>query len=320
MLTNEQALILIRQHHECYVVWATDRRGIVSVTPMRAGATADERMQALAHMGAGYSGPTKGRFLCSDSTTLQTLIDEAAESDRIAGRVAIFQSWKDRSIEALIGILTNADFRPPMDVFHGSQHLVERLYKIHGPRLTPEHCAQLRAFGDSPCRHDDQRSAQASLRQYLCVLENDPSRLVAVFEQHEPALIGRSWSAFVAAVGDLRIAHPPILTYLINFVARAGMFGPRFDAMLALGKIGAPAGPRAAEVIVGAIYDSDAAVTALRDRIIKRIRSAPSDWIVCPACFHGYVDGVSSGLPSVQSCRQCFGIGAITHRDEPATR
>ena len=138
LLTDEEALKLIKQHEECYVVWATDRNAVVAVHPMPAIAEPEDRIAALGEMKTDYPGPTKGRFLSSATTTLQTLRDEARETDRIDGRQRIFRSWEHLPPAELIEIVVRADFSWPMDSFHGTSHLVERLYKIHGPALTDE--------------------------------------------------------------------------------------------------------------------------------------------------------------------------------------
>src|SRR5262249_38938499 len=143
MLTNEEALRLIKECDECFVVWATDQNAIVAVHPIP---TEEDRLKALASMGTGYEGPTKGRFLKSRDVTLQTLQAEQAEITRVATRVAIFHSWTSCGIDALIDILIERLFHEPMDVVHGSSHIVNRLYKIHGPRLTERHLVRLEQF------------------------------------------------------------------------------------------------------------------------------------------------------------------------------
>jgi hypothetical protein len=84
MLTNEEALRLIKEYDECFVVWATDQNAIVAVHPIH---NEQDRLKALASMGTDYEGPTKGRFLKSKDITLHTLQDEQAETTRIATRV-----------------------------------------------------------------------------------------------------------------------------------------------------------------------------------------------------------------------------------------
>jgi len=90
MLTNEEALRLIKECDECFVVWATDQNVIVAVHPIP---TEEDRLKALASMGTGYEGPTKGRFLKSRDVTLQTLLqillDDQAETTRVAKRIII---------------------------------------------------------------------------------------------------------------------------------------------------------------------------------------------------------------------------------------
>lgn len=312
MLTNEEALAIINRHDECYVVWATDRNAIVAVHPIPTAATVEDRFSALTSMQTDYKGPTKGRFLSGSKTTLQTLIDESRETDRIAARVTIFNSWLGCTIGRLIDILKSADFHEPMDAFHGSQHIVERIYKIHGRQLTPPDIEQLREFAYTTAADPEQKSAQNALQCYLSVLSNDQAQLKAFWQQHHsPNVEWSSWSPFTSAAGDIHTDDQQIIDQLIAVVGTPFMFGPRFEAMVALGKIGQPAGPKAAKVIVDSIYDSSEAITSIRNRVIRRIQSSASEWACCAICYNGYVNGTAYGIPSTKTCGECFGIGNI---------
>lgn len=319
MLTNEQALEIIKQHDECYVVWAMDRNAIVAVHPVRQNVALEDRTDCVFGMSTDYKGPTKGRFLSSASTTLQTLIDEAAENDRVAKRVAIFNAWGRASIDDLIAVLEDADFENPMDPFHGSQFIVERLYKIHGPALTGEQISRLEEFAQSKDIHAEQAMAQENLQCYLCVLANDVDRLNALWERYRRDDAPWShWSALVESAGDLPTRDSDIIATLICFVERPGMFSPRFEAMGALGKIGAPAGAKAARAIRENIYESESYVTDVRNRVLERIESPPPQWSKCASCFHGYVSGFSYGSLGVESCETCLGLGWIRNvRETP---
>lgn len=311
MFTIEQALELIKQHDECFVVWATDKKMIVAVHPIGNGAGMLGQLAALEAMSSDYLGPTRGRFM-SASTTLQTLADEVNEIDRVGRRVAIFASWGHCAIDELIAILRTASFDVPMDVHHGSVHIVNRLYKIHGPHLDDAQLAALQEFAESTHLAPGQEAAQQALQCYLSVLLHDSERLHQFWLCHHSREIDwSSWSAFVAAAGDLPTIHKDIIDQLVAVVERPSMFGPRYDAMLALGKIGAPAGPRAVRVIIDSIYDSSPEVTSVRDRIIFRINSARAEWSVCPNCFHGYVDGKAYGIPTAHHCSRCVSLGYL---------
>jgi hypothetical protein len=263
-------------------------------------------------MSTVYQGPTKGRFLASSTTTLQTLIDESKETERIATRVAIFTSWRNCTVDQLIDIVVNADFSEPMDAFHGTSHIVERLYKIYGPFLSSSQINRLDAFSHSAILHPGQEKGQKELDCYLCVLTNDPARLQRIWTINKYPQSGwSSWSAFVDVAGDLATDDAEIIDHLISVVEKSVMFGPRYDAMFGLGKIGSNSGERAAKVILDVIYDSSEHVTAVRDRVIRRIRTPSSEWSVCRSCYHGYVDGVAYQIPSVKACRDCLGLAAV---------
>ncbi|MAS93782.1 MAG: hypothetical protein CMO55_11375 [Verrucomicrobiales bacterium] len=309
-LTDEEALKLIKQHEQCYVVWATDRNTIVAVHPLPVDAKPEDRIKALGEMKTDYSGPTKGRFLSPATTTLQTLKDEAQETEQIARRISIFRSWEHQPAEELIEVIFNADFTSPMDPRHGTNHLVERLYKVHGPFLTEENLDRLRSFSSSEPRCPEQNQGRRQLICYLAVLTNSPDVIREVWRNRDnnKQQFWSALSAFNDAVGDLQMDDPEILEFLIEMVSGGGMFGPRFEAMVTLGKIGPAAGKPAATAIRDRIYDSSRSVVDVRERVLKRIESNATDWKKCPVCFHGYLNK-SDSIPRIVACPSCFGLG-----------
>ena len=322
MLTNEEALRLIKECEECFVVWATDQNAFVAVHPipkeedtLKAVTT---KVEAMTAMKTDYEGPTKGRFLNSKDVTLQTLLqillDDQAETTRVAKRIAIFKSWANCGIDELIDILIERRIHEPMDVFHGSSYIVERLYKIHGPQLTERHLARLEQFAQANNLASKQERAQKELQCFLTVLQNDPDRLKAFWERHHnPNFDLPAWEAFTDAAGDLPTLDQDIIAEFIELVEtpRPVMFGPRRKAMVTLGKIGPPAGLRAVEVIEKSIYDSSDDVTAIRNRVVAHIQQPASDWIQCPHCYHGYVGGISRNDHHIHACAKCLGLGHI---------
>jgi len=330
MLTNEEALRLIKECEECFVVWATDQNAFVAVhpipkeeDPLKAVTT---KVEAMAAMKTDYEGPTKGRFLNSKDVTLQTLLqillDDKAETARVAKRIAIFNSWANCGIDELIDILIERRIHTPMDVFHGSSYIVNWLYKIHGPQLTERHLARLEQFAQANTLVSEQERAQKELQCFLTVLQNDPDRLKAFWERHHnPNVDWPTWDAFTDAAGDLPTLDQDIIAQLIKVVETSYikvdetpfplMFGPRRKAMVALGKIGPPAGLRAVEVIEKSIYDSSDDVTAIRNRVVARIQQPASDWIQCPHCYHGYVEGIGDNYPQVHACAKWLGLGYL---------
>jgi hypothetical protein len=320
MLTNEEALRLIKECEECFVVWATDQNAIVAVHPIPKEEDPTKRVitnvEAISAMKTDYEGPTKGRFFLNPrDVTLQTLLDEQAETDRVAKRVAIFNSWKNCGIDELIDILIERRIHKPMDVFHGSSYIVDRLYKIHGPQLTERHLARLEQFAQANNLDSEQEQAQEKLQCFLTVLQNDPERLKAFWERHHNLNVGWPWGAFTDAAGDLPTHDQDIISHFINVVESAIMFGPRREAMVALGKIGPPAGLRAVEVIEKSIYDSSDDVTAIRNRVVAHIQQPASNWIQCPHCYHGYVEGISHNVPHALACAKCLGLGRLPKAD-----
>ena len=321
MFTNEEALRIIKEHDECFVIWATDQNRIVAIHPLPADASEGDRFNALASMSTDYEGPKKGRFLQSRAVTLQTLLDEQADTDRISKRVDIFNSWTTCGSDELIDILVNQRFHEPMDVFYGSTRIINCLYKIHGPQLTGEQLARLEQFARAKNLTRDQRTAQATLQCYLAVLQSDARGLKTFWEQHHyPQIEWSTWDAFTDAAGDLPTNDRNIIAQLIKVVESPFMFGPRYEAMVALGKIGPPSGQRAVDVIKRSIYDSSDEVTVVRNRVVARIQEPAGSWIGCRYCHRGYASGVVDGLRGIRACAACLGLGRVPNTGKHLSR
>jgi hypothetical protein len=313
MLTNKEAIYLIKECDECFVIWATDQNSVVAVHPLPSNATTKDRIRALMSIMNDYKGPIKVRFLNSKNITRQTLQDEQAEEDRCAKRREIFNSWNHCTIDELIRIVIKQHFYHPMDVRNGSSHIIERLYKIHGPELTNTHLATLEKFAQATNVPENQVYPQEELQCYLTVLKNNQDLLKEFWKQHHCSLDQWAswWSAFTEAAGDLPTKDQDIIAQLIKVVETPLMFGPRYKAMVALGKIGPPSGKHAVYVIKKSIYDSSEYMTTVRNRVVARIQQPESEWIQCYNCNHGYVDGIAYNIPSVVSCVECLGLGYV---------
>src|SRR5262245_23082393 len=119
MLSNEEALDLIRKSERCFVVWAEDKNVIIAVHPLPAQDTLEQRIAPLASMSTNYDGPTVGRYFESAAVTLETLEAQQSDISRIARRIEIFNAWQNYSTDELISILESWSFSEPMDSYHG---------------------------------------------------------------------------------------------------------------------------------------------------------------------------------------------------------
>jgi hypothetical protein len=111
----------------------------------------------------------------------------------------------------------------------------------------------------------------------------------------------------IECLGDLRPRDGEPIDLLIQTVSfpEQTLFGPRCEAMRSLGKIGAPAGVRAARGIRATIYDSEPWVVALRERVLARIETPEEMWTGCSRCYWGRVPGDGE-------CSTCLGLGFMT--------
>jgi hypothetical protein len=204
-------------------------------------------------------------------------------------------------------VLETDDFAPPIDAFEGRRMVIETLFDYPPHVLRPfvpdlEQISRDRGFDGAVRR---------LLESKLAVLAGDFAALVAAWERFDPKVFADVvWHPeLLEQIGDVRACDPAIIEILIQTVSTKMMFGPRLEAVRSLGKIGAPAGPRAVQVIRNNIYDSEPYVVALRDRVIARIETAEGTWQPCLRCFWGRVPG--RDWNSDRHCQQCLGLGQV---------
>lgn len=114
----------------------------------------------------------------------------------------------------------------------------------------------------------------------------------------------------LACIGDLRPREGEPIERLIQTVSSPDLlFGPRYEAMLALGKIGAPAGPRAVQGIRATVHDRDEALVEVRERVVARIETPLDAWLGCPRCYWGHVPG--RAWSDTGPCSSCLGLGVV---------
>ena len=309
-MTNEEALRLIQATESCFVVWSTVTNEIVGVTP---GRSSDELLDPLPTMNA-HDGPTCGRFFASASVSMSTLRDQQAETTSIAERVWVLCSLRAWDIEELIWPLETGVFPPNLS--HGSDApgLIEEIYYGRSTQLSAQHLARLEAIaGQGACSHLESRAA-AKLECVLAVMQADRPRLERFWRLRFPDQMGGFYDYAAIAAGDLALDEDEVVRSLIAAVEKGWPFEARFNAMLALGKIGASAGESAASAIATHIYDSSAQVSAARDKVLARIRTPASKWRACGTCVRGMVRRPEWFFTH---CPKCLGIGQV--RAEPSS-
>ena len=269
-MTNEDAFTRIKATESCFVVWSPALNEVVTVTPCKAGNQAPDVV--LEAMTAG-DGPKVGRFFISATVTMNTLRDQQTEIARTAQRVRILHTlpaWDtgatDRAaIETGVFpatfsarddgelLIRNSTTRVSISCRHSNSPGSTRL-RLKRPRA--RWATTLAAIWNAPSPSCVRIGAGSS----TCGSRDCPERTRAV-EQ----LDHRRW----------RPCAPPGRYYRDACKdGRNGMAVPiRFESMLALGNIGAPAGEPAETSIATHIYDSSEEVSAVRDQVLSRIRT-----------------------------------------------
>jgi hypothetical protein len=115
---------------------------------------------------------------------------------------------------------------------------------------------------------------------------------------------------FIEAFGDIRTTDPEIIRLLIEEVEREGIFRFRFQAMIALGKIGPPAGLSAVKALRAHIYDSSESVRDLRERVIQRITTPANLFVKCTNCHRGRILDIRQSFLPIR-CPLCLELGFV---------
>jgi hypothetical protein len=307
-MTIEEALQRVRELKKCFIVWREDTGEVVSVED-----ASDGSMKGFASrlQGMGEKGPfpTSARFFDAGQVTAAVLHGHAAQCAKTNRRAAIFKEWARASPEQLVEVLEKEEYQEPYVGKRDADYVMRLLFHLHADELTATRSdlfgrlRRLRLIGAG------YGTASLILAQHLAVLDGDAARLKELYLKRP---YGFGLFHFTEAFGDVRCADPQIIEELIAEVERPGMFGPRVVAMVALGKIGAAAGSRAAEVIRANIYNSSEWVARRRDRVLERITSPPASWVRCGRCCRGRVLSFTLYCPWPVHCPRCLEMGLIS--------
>jgi hypothetical protein len=234
------------------------------------------------------------------------------EADRVAGRVRTLSQWSTAPVGELLRILEIGNYRFPMRRDFDSRLLLEHLWDVHRDELTDEPQARLYALIGSPVlsqRASDQCDA------YLLALRGARDEIERLWRSghskfpEDSTFSKISHRVLLDCICHVQVGDRAIIEGLIDDLGKdTWLFLPRFETMLALGKLKAARGTRAAQVIKRSIYDSTAAVINARERVLARLMTDPGSWERCTNCCHGRVrgDSCTSG-----DCPICLGLGSV---------
>ncbi len=235
-MTIDKALDRIAGTTHCWIVWRVDSGEIVSVTGWDHSPTREEFGQAVTSMGTGATYTRKGRFLESSEITRGLLEEPANESADARQRIATCNQWANAPTGWLVDLLEWGDYGEVIDRAHGRDYVIRLLYRLRWHELGPFRDRLAALAGRDPRNPSETRKVWLQLAQYLAVFDSDVGRLVVLYRDRP------RWtclSDFLECFGDARIRDPILVWQIINIVDELRLpFGPRCEAMVALGKIG----------------------------------------------------------------------------------
>lgn len=299
-----------RSMESCFVGWRCDTGEIVLVEDASQGKDNELHLR-LEQIGKQGAFPTIACLFGAGEVTREEL-QKWTEQHIFAGRCeAVINDWACASAERLVDVLEREEFAEPYVGKKDAPFLLLLLFQIRADDLAarPDLIARLRSLRLGP----EYGEAGSILKQDLAVLEGDVSSLKELYQKWS---YGRSAGLFIEAYGDLRSADPEIVEELISVIEwRGGFSWPRIDAMVALGKIGAGAGSRAAQAIRVQIEEDSEYLVALKDLVLKRITTPPESWVKCGQCCRGRVLEIRSHYIWPNPCPRCMEIGYVAVRE-----
>jgi len=261
-----------------------------------------------------FEATTVSRFFESASLTSTSLSDWIEETRRwhepLHARFKIINGWRYQPLSDLVAILESGDF-PDSSTSNDSEILLGLIFAVRDRELTPDLIRRLWAVADSEQVKTSGEPFEGTLRLSLWGYEMKTAEFVRYWHAHRhggmvPFLVGPSKFA-----GDLRVTDQVIVNDLICLVRAQWPFGIKPPAIIALGKVGSPAGSEAARAIREEVYDSTDWIIAQRDRVLARIETAPELWSECTNCRRGKIVDESSFCCTLRDCPECYGLGLI---------
>lgn len=303
-MTIDEALEMVRQTEECWIVFNSEKGEVLSVEENHPDETHQDMFAHLATL-SRFNQPVMTRFFTSAEVTRKVLESQQSESERVRTRTRVLTEWSQAPTEKLLGILERGQYDYPMNKDFDSTIIVNLLWELRRDELTLPARERLRILLSRAALCE---AARNKLRIYLAALSDDERQLKAIWTGVEPGRDG--WSdgfALMDALAHVATEDQEIIGDMLAIFDTGMPFGGKFDTMIALGKIGPIAGPRAAATIRRTVHDSQPWIIAARDRVLERLVSVEDAWTMCGACCYGRVSEAERF--GAQACPACLGLG-----------
>jgi hypothetical protein len=307
-MTIHDALELISQTKQCWVVWSSTTGEVLEVTDAA-------RAEPHAHVDSlkQYSGPVQTRWFDSAKVSRKVLEEQARDIARVKERSATLAVWTSAPLEDLLRILESDKFSYPMARDSDSRILIDHIWKFHRAELETAGQLRLRALLDTQSLG---QSAARHLAAYLLALDGDRVRLAEMWRKRTDA----SWDlrlVLMDCLAHVGVADREVIQDLIAVVENDGLlFEPRFKAMMTLGRLDAARDFGAADAIRAAIYDSEPWIAATKDRVLRRLTTPDSTWEPCRYCSDGLISSPQEF--GEQPCSRCLGLTLVPIGDAKA--
>lgn len=315
-MTIDEALRIIKQSKECLIVWRTDTGEIVKIENLNKEVSPENFLEYLSLMPSNLDDEETGKpirfasgFRMSKDIDRKYLEEQRDEYLEMNLRVKILNQWTEQPVGELISILETQDF--PYPASKSDTHiLLEKLFDFHWQEIGESELKRLWWLlkNENLAEKDN-----ILLEFHLLFFEWKKKEFVELYKSVFFMNPLRWVSEYVDYyIGDLQIDDKFVLKNYHQLLNNPQvLFGAKYPAMIALGKIGNASGEDSAKIIEKVIYDSEENIIRARELVLNRIRTPESNWERCPKCYFGRVKGNYGDMITMQDCANCVGIGWI---------
>lgn len=274
-MTIEEALKIIKQSEECYIVWRTDTGEIVKVENLGENVSPEDRFEYLIDLTADtntretdksiqYASQFRSSEMI-DRTYLEEQRDDFLEMNL---RVRVLNQWTEQSIIETISIIETNNFPYPTTE-SDTYILLERLFDFKWKEIGEPELDRLWQLTKAENLTEKDKTL---LKFHLLFFERKPNEFAEFYKQmfKNPFYYISNYVDYY--IGDLQIADEYVMKNYHELLNNPTVLfsAGKYPAMIALGKIGNASGEESAQIIEKVIFDSEEYIIKAKNKVLKK--------------------------------------------------
>jgi hypothetical protein len=306
-MTVDEVLASVRGTQRCIVTWNSTTGEFVEVFVIEPQTGRAQISSLVAKVETQLGMRVGSNTFDSAKVTREALQQLQSETVRVATRRTILHEWSTATVDELLRILERGEYPSVMKKEDDSRIILDHLWELHRDELTTTIQDRMHRLVGSVALSE---RASFACNAYLLALRDEGGKLVELWRTGDVG--SRSWAdtfVLMDCFCHVQVEERSVVNDIIGIIEKPyWIFGPRFEAMMAVGKLESGRGRRGADIIREVVFDSTPSIIAARDRVIERLTTEPTIWITCTVCCHGRVH--SEGCTAI-ACPNCLGLGVV---------